>query len=183
MNHKKHYRPKKAKNNIGRATVFGQFVNDPERFGVLEFDENGHVKSLEEKPSNPKSNYAAVGLYFYDNRVVEYSKQLKPSERGELEITDLNRKYLENNELDVELFGRGFAWLDTGTIPALFKANNFVKTVEEIQGVKISVLEEIAYYNNWISKEELLRASEAYGNSSYGNYLKKVAEGRYCSKK
>ncbi len=165
------------------ATIFGQYVKDPERFGVVEFDDHGKVLSLEEKPVNPKSHYAAVGLYFYDNRVVEYAKNLKPSVRGELEITDLNNIYLENKELEVELFGRGFAWLDTGTISSLFDAANFVKTIEDIQGIKISVLEEIAYYNKWISKEQLLDASKLYGKSPYADHLVKVASGTYYAKK
>lgn len=168
---------RKAVDNKGRATIFGQYVHDPERFGVAEFDENGKVLSLEEKPSQPKSNYAVVGLYFYDNRVVEYAKNLEPSARGEYEITDLNKIYLEKGELDCVMFGRGFAWLDTGTIDSLTQATNYVKTVEDVQGIKISVPEEIAYYNNWISKEELLKAAENYGKSSYGDYLRFVAAG------
>jgi glucose-1-phosphate thymidylyltransferase, short form len=168
---------KRAVNNKGRATVFGQYVKDPERFGVVEFDEEGKVLSLEEKPENPKSHYAVVGLYFYDNRVIEFAKNLKPSKRGELEITDLNRIYLDLGELDCEVFGRGFAWLDTGTTESLMDAANFVQTVENIQGIKISILEEIAYYNKWISKEALLEAAEMYGKSSYGAHLRSVAEG------
>ncbi len=168
---------KKAKNKTSGATVFGQYVNDPERFGVVEFDKNGKVISLEEKPKNPKSNYAVVGLYFYDNRVVEYAKGLKPSARGEYEITDLNKIYLENNELECELFGRGFAWLDTGTIESLSKATNYIKTIEEVQGIKISVPEEIAYYNKWITKEQLLDAASLYGKSNYGQHLINVANG------
>lgn len=168
---------KKAVDNKGRATIFGQYVHDPERFGVAEFDENGKVLSLEEKPTSPKSNYAVVGLYFYDNRVVEYAKNLKPSTRGEYEITDLNKIYLSNGEIDCVMFGRGFAWLDTGTIDSLSQATNYVKTIEEIQGIKISVPEEIAYYNKWIDKEELLKAAENYGKSTYGDYLRFVAAG------
>lgn len=168
---------KKAVDNKGRATIFGQYVHDPERFGVAEFDENGKVLSLEEKPTSPKSNYAVVGLYFYDNRVVEYAKNLKPSARGEYEITDLNKIYLTNGEIDCVMFGRGFAWLDTGTIDSLSQATNYVKTIEEIQGIKISVPEEIAYYNRWIDKEELLKAAENYGKSKYGDYLRFVAAG------
>ncbi|MEG1462896.1 glucose-1-phosphate thymidylyltransferase RfbA [Anaerorhabdus sp.] len=168
---------KKAVDNKGRATIFGQYVHDPERFGVAEFDENGKVLSLEEKPTSPKSNYAVVGLYFYDNRVVEYAKNLKPSARGEYEITDLNKIYLTNGEIDCVMFGRGFAWLDTGTIDSLSQATNYVKTIEEIQGIKISVPEEIAYYNRWIDKEELLKAAENYGKSTYGDYLRFVAAG------
>ena len=168
---------KRAVNNKGRATVFGQYVKDPERFGVVEFDVDGKVLSLEEKPENPKSHYAVVGLYFYDNRVIEFAKNLKPSKRGELEITDLNRVYLDLGELDCEVFGRGFAWLDTGTTESLMDAANFVQTVENIQGIKISILEEIAYYNKWISKEALLEAAEIYGKSSYGAHLRSVADG------
>ena len=168
---------KRAVNNKGRATVFGQYVKDPERFGVVEFDDEGKVISLEEKPENPKSHYAVVGLYFYDHRVIEFAKNLKPSKRGELEITDLNRVYLDLGELDCEVFGRGFAWLDTGTTESLMDAANFVQTVENIQGIKISILEEIAYYNKWISKEALLEAAEMYGKSSYGAHLRSVADG------
>ncbi|MEG0177651.1 glucose-1-phosphate thymidylyltransferase RfbA [Anaerorhabdus sp.] len=168
---------KKAVDNKGRATVFGQYVHDPERFGVAEIDESGKVLSLEEKPTNPKSNYAVVGLYFYDNRVVQYAKDLEPSARGEYEITDLNKIYLEKGELDCEVFGRGFAWLDTGTIDSLAQATNYVRTIEEIQGIKISVPEEIAYYNKWITKEQLLKAAEQYGKSGYGEYLRFVASG------
>ena len=170
---------RKARNNRGRATIFGQYVKDPERYGVVEFDENDKVLSVEEKPQNPKSNYAIVGLYFYDNRVVEIAKNLKPSARGELEITDLNRVYLENGELDCEVFGRGFAWLDTGTMSSLMEAGNYVKMVEDVQGIKISVPEEIAYNNGWISKEELLKAAEMYGKSSYGQHLINVSKSTY----
>jgi glucose-1-phosphate thymidylyltransferase len=168
---------KRAKNKTSGATVFGQYVKDPERFGVVEFDETGKVISLEEKPEDPKSNYAVVGLYFYDNRVVEYAKNLKPSARGEYEITDLNKIYLENGELECELFGRGFAWLDTGTIEALSQAANYVRTIEEVQGIKISVPEEIAYYNKWIDQNDLIEASKVYGNSPYGKHLVNVAKG------
>jgi len=168
---------KRAKNKTSGATVFGQYVKDPERFGVVEFDETGKVISLEEKPEDPKSNYAVVGLYFYDNRVVEYAKNLKPSARGEYEITDLNKIYLENGELECELFGRGFAWLDTGTIEALSQAANYVRTIEEVQGIKISVPEEIAYYNKWIDQNDLIEASKVYGNSPYGKHLINVAKG------
>jgi glucose-1-phosphate thymidylyltransferase len=168
---------KRAKNRTSGATVFGQYVKDPERFGVVEFDETGKVISLEEKPEDPKSNYAVVGLYFYDNRVVEYAKNLKPSARGEYEITDLNKIYLENGELECELFGRGFAWLDTGTIEALSQAANYVRTIEEVQGIKISVPEEIAYYNKWIDQNDLIEASKVYGNSPYGKHLINVAKG------
>lgn len=159
------------------ATVFGKYVNDPERFGVAEFDEDGKVISLEEKPKEPKSNYAVVGLYFYDHRVVEYAKKLKPSARGEYEITDLNRIYLKKEELDCQVFGRGFAWLDTGTMDSLAEAGNYVKLVEEVQGIKISVPEEIAYYNKWIDEKTLLDAAEAYGKSPYGDHLKNIAKG------
>ena len=168
---------KAAVNNEDRATVFGYHVDDPERFGIVDFDEDGQVTSIEEKPDNPKSNYAVTGLYFYDNRVVDYAKTLEPSDRGELEITDLNKIYLENGELDVQLLGRGFAWLDTGTMDTLNEASDFVKTVEQSQGIMISALEEIAYKNNWIDKETLLESAENYGNSPYGKFLKEVAEG------
>lgn len=160
-----------------RASVFGYYVEDPERFGVVEFDKNGKVISVEEKPKNPKSNYAITGLYFYDNRVVEYAKKMKPSARGELEITDLNRIFLELGDLDVKLLGRGFAWLDTGTMDSLIDAGQFVQMIEKRQGIKISAIEEIAYKNGWITKEKLLESAERYGKSSYGQHLKKVAEG------
>lgn len=160
-----------------RASVFGYYVDDPERFGVVEFDESGKVISVEEKPKAPKSNYAITGLYFYDNRVVEYAKQMKPSARGELEITDLNRIFLELGELDVKLLGRGFAWLDTGTMDSLIEAGEFVQMIEKRQGIKISAIEEIAYRNGWITKEKLLESAERYGKSTYGQHLKKVAEG------
>ena len=171
----------KAKNNKNRATIFGQYVKDPERFGVVEFDNNGTVLSLEEKPNDPKSNYAAVGLYFYDNRVVEYAKNLKPSSRGEYEITDLNKIYLGNKELDCQIFGRGFAWLDTGTTKSLNDASNFVRTVEEVLGIKICVPEEIAYHNDWISKEQLLEAANDYEKNSYGEHLLGVYNGDFYS--
>lgn len=160
-----------------KATVFGIHVNDPERFGVVEFDDNGTVLSLEEKPQNPKSHYAVPGLYFYDNRVIEYAKNLKPSARGEYEITDLNKIYLENGELNCELLGRGFTWLDTGTVDSLALATNYVKIIEEVQGIKISVPEEIAYYNHWIDEEMMLKAADSYGKSPYGNHLRKVVAG------
>ena len=163
----------------GHAMIFGQYVNDPERFGVAEFDHEGKVISLEEKPAEPKSNYAVVGLYFYDNRVVEYAKQLKPSARGEYEITDLNKVYLEHGDLDITVFGRGFAWLDTGTVESLSRAGEYVKMVEEVQGIKISVPEEIAYYNNWIDDEALLAAADAYGKSPYGEHLRRVPKGSF----
>jgi len=169
---------KESVNNKDRATVFGYYVDDPERFGIVDFDKDGHVTSIEEKPDNPKSNYAVTGLYFYDNRVVDYAKNLEPSDRGELEITDLNKKYLEEGDLDVQLLGRGFAWLDTGKMDSLLEAAEFVRTIEHRQGIKISALEEIAYRNNWIDKETLLESAEKYGNSPYGQFLKKVAEGK-----
>ena len=161
----------------GRATIFGKYVNDPERFGVAEFDADEKVISLEEKPEKPKSNYAVVGLYFYDNRVVEYAKNLKPSARGEYEITDLNKIYLEHGELDMKVFGRGFAWLDTGTIDSLAEASDYVCIIEKVQGVKISVPEEIAYYNRWIDEEQLLKAAKDYGKSPYGDHLRNIAHG------
>ncbi len=159
----------------GRATVFGYYVNDPERFGIVEFDDAGRVISVEEKPQYPKSNYAITGLYFYDHRVVEYAKSLKPSARGELEITDLNRIYLEAGDLDVQLLGRGYAWLDTGTMDSLVEAADFVQTLEKRQGIIISAPEEIAYRKEWIDKETLLRSAEKYGKSPYGQHLKNVA--------
>lgn len=161
-----------------RASVFGYYVEDPERFGVVEFDNSGKVISVEEKPAAPKSNYAITGLYFYDNRVVEIAKSLKPSARGELEITDLNRVFLEKGDLDVKLLGRGFAWLDTGTMDSLIEAGQFVQMVEKRQGIKISAVEEIAYKNGWITKEKLMESAERYGKSTYGSHLKKVAEGK-----
>lgn len=169
---------KDAVNNKGRATVFGYYVEDPERFGVVEFNEEGQVLSVEEKPEQPKSNYAITGLYIYDNRVVEIAKGLKPSKRGELEITDLNRVYLEMGDLDVKLLGRGFAWLDTGTMDSLVEAADFVRMVEKRQGIKISALEEIAYHYGWIDREKLLESAKKYGKSPYGIHLQKVAEHR-----
>ena len=168
---------KNAEEN-GRASVFGYYVEDPERFGVVEFNENGRVISVEEKPKNPKSNYAITGLYFYDNRVVQFAKKQKPSARGELEITDLNQMYLDRGELDVKLLGRGFAWLDTGTMDSLIDAGNFVKMIENRQGIQISAVEEIAFINGWISREKLLENATKYGKSPYGMHLKKVAEGK-----
>ena len=162
----------------GRATVFGYYVNDPERFGIVEFDSEGHVISVEEKPAHPKSNYAITGLYFYDKRVLEMAKKVKPSARGELEITTLNDLYLQQGDLDVQLLGRGFAWLDTGTMDSLVDAADFVRMVEKRQGIKISAPEEIAYKNGWISKEKLLESAERYGKSPYGKHLRQVAEGR-----
>ncbi|MGN1202215.1 MAG: glucose-1-phosphate thymidylyltransferase RfbA [Eubacterium sp.] len=167
-----------AENGSG-ATVFGYYVDDPERFGIVEFDKDGRVISIEEKPENPKSNYCVTGLYFYDNRVVEYAKNLTPSARGELEITDLNKIYLANNALNVELLGQGFTWLDTGTHESLVDATNFVKTVETHQHRKIACLEEIAYLNNWISKEDLLEVYEELKKNQYGQYLKDVLDGKY----
>ncbi|MCI8511490.1 MAG: glucose-1-phosphate thymidylyltransferase RfbA [Lachnospiraceae bacterium] len=164
------------------ATIFGYYVDDPERFGIVEFDREGKAVSIEEKPEHPKSNYCVTGLYFYDNRVVEYAKKLKPSARGELEITDLNRIYLENGELDVTLLGQGFTWLDTGTHESLVEATNFVKTVETHQHRKIACLEEIGYTNGWISKEEVLEAYEVLKKNQYGQYLKDVIDGKYIDK-
>ena len=161
----------------GKATVFGYYVEDPEHFGVVEFDEDGQVNSIEEKPKHPKSNYAVTGLYFYDNRVVDMAKTVRPSQRGELEITDLNNLYLSDRSLDVKLLGRGFAWLDTGTVDNLIDAGHFVQMIEKRQGIKISAIEEIAYINGWITRERLLDAAKKYGKSSYGKHLKKVAEG------
>lgn len=169
---------KAAANNEQGATVFGYYVEDPERFGVVEFDLNGQAVSLEEKPVHPKSNYAVTGLYFYDNKVCEYAKSLKPSARGELEITDLNKIYLNDNQLKVVTLGRGYAWLDTGTVESLHEAAEFVKAVETRTGISIAVLEEIAYHNNWISKDQLLKSAEQYGRAPYGVYLKKVADGK-----
>ena len=168
-----------AANKDAGATVFGYYVEDPERFGVVEFDENGKAISLEEKPKHPKSNYAVTGLYFYDNKVVEYAKNLKPSPRGELEITDLNRIYLENNELNVTLLGDGFTWLDTGTHESLVDATNFVKTIEEHQHRKIACLEEIAFKNGWIDRKELEEIYEIYKKNQYGAYLKKIMDRAY----
>jgi glucose-1-phosphate thymidylyltransferase len=169
---------REATENKGRATVFGYYVDDPERFGVVEFDDEGRVISIEEKPKNPKSNYAVTGLYFYDKDVAKYAKTLKPSARGELEITDLNRIYLEMGKLDVKLLGRGYAWLDMGTVESLIEASEFVRTIQKRQGIIISAPEEIAYINGWISKEELLTSAEKYGKSPYGKHLKNVAEGK-----
>ena len=170
---------KKAVAKESGATVFGYYVDDPERFGIVEFDESGKAISIEEKPEKPKSNYCVTGLYFYDNRVVEYAKNLKPSKRGELEITDLNRIYLENGELDVALLGKGFTWLDTGTQESLVDATNFVYTVETHEHRKIACLEEIAYKNGWISREKVLEAYELYKKNEYGKYLKDVLDGKY----
>lgn len=161
------------------ATVFGYYVDDPERFGIVEFDHNGKAVSIEEKPLHPKSNYCVTGLYFYDNRVVDYAKSLRPSARGELEITDLNRIYLDAGKLNVELLGQGFTWLDTGTHESLVDATNFVKTIEQHQHRKIACLEEIAYLNGWITKDEVLQVYEALKKNQYGQYLKDVLDGKY----
>lgn len=160
------------------ATIFGYYVDDPHRFGIVEFDEKGRAISIEEKPAQPKSNYCVTGLYFYDNRVVEYAKGLKPSKRGELEITDLNRIYLEKGELNVELLGQGYTWLDTGTHESLVEATNFVKTIEKHQHRKIACLEDIAYMQGWITREDMLNQIKKYPNQ-YGQYLKDVLDGKY----
>ncbi len=160
------------------ATVFGYYVDDPERFGIVEFDENGKAISIEEKPEHPKSNYCVTGLYFYDNRVVEMAKKVKPSARGELEITDLNRMYLEEGSLNVVTLGRGYAWLDTGTMDALADASEFVRVIENRQGIMLSAVEEIAYKNGWITKEQLIEAANLYGKSNYGKHLRQVADGK-----
>ena len=165
-----------AKNN-GRATVFGYYVKDPERFGVVEFDGSGKAVSIEEKPQKPKSNYAVTGLYFYDNRVVEYAKNLKPSARGELEITDLNKIYLEQDKLDVRLLGRGYAWLDTGTMDSLLDASTFMQLIEERQNIVIAAVEEIAYNQGWIDRDTLISTADKYGKSNYGLHLRSVADG------
>lgn len=160
------------------ATVFGYHVDDPERFGVVEFDESYNAISIEEKPEHPKSNYAVTGLYFYDNRVCDFAKQVKPSARGELEITTLNQMYLEDGTLNVVTLGRGYAWLDTGTMESLFEASEFVRAVERSQGLSVSVIEETAFENGWITREQLMEAAQKYGKSVYGQHLKKVAEGK-----
>jgi glucose-1-phosphate thymidylyltransferase len=162
----------------GRATVFGYYVNDPERFGIVEFDENGKVVSVEEKPKNPKSNYAITGLYFYPKGVSKRANEVKPSARGELEITTLNEMYLNDDLLDVQLLGRGFAWLDTGTMDSLVEASDFVRMVENRQSIQISALEEIAYLKGWIDQKKLLESARKYGKSPYGQHLKRVAEGK-----
>lgn len=167
-------REAKANAERGKATIFGYGVKDPERFGIVEFDKDGNVLSVEEKPQHPKSNYCITGLYFYDNRVVDFAKAIKPSKRGELEITDLNAKYLEMGDLTVQLLDRGFAWLDTGTMDSLFEAAEFVRVLSQRQDVTISAPEEIAYRNGWISKEKLIEIATGYGKSSYGSHLKKV---------
>lgn len=170
---------RQASTKLEGATVFGYYVDDPERFGVVEFDKNGRAVSLEEKPKEPKSNYAVTGLYFYDNHVVEYAKSIKPSARGELEITDLNKIYLEKGQLDVTLLGRGYTWLDTGTHESLVDATNFVRTMETHQNRKIACLEEIAYLNHWIDDEQMKKAYELYQKNQYGKYIKDVMEGKY----
>lgn len=175
-------RLRKAASQKRGATIFGYYVDDPERFGIVEFDKNGKAISIEEKPKTPKTNYCVTGLYFYDNKVVEYAKNLKPSMRGELEITDLNRIYLENGELNVELLGQGFTWLDTGTHDALVDATNFVYTMEKHQHRKIACLEEIAYLNGWIDKEQILKSYEVLKKNQYGEYLKDVIDGKYLDK-
>jgi glucose-1-phosphate thymidylyltransferase len=167
---------KNAEEN-GRATVFAHYVDDPERFGIVEFDDKRKALSIEEKPKKPKSKWAVTGLYFYDNRCVKYAKKQKPSVRGELEITDLNQMYLADNSLDVKLLGRGFSWLDTGTMESLIDAADFVKTIQKQQGIRISAPEEIAYRMGMIDKEKLIESAEKYGKSDYGKYLKKIAEG------
>ena len=164
---------------LGEATVFSYFVQDPERFGIVEFDQNHNVLSVEEKPEQPKSNYAITGLYFYPSGVTEMAKKVKPSARGELEITDLNRLYLEQNALKVQILGRGFAWLDTGTMESLMEAAEFVQTVQKRQGVVISAPEEIAYHEKWISREQLLLTAELYGKSPYGEHLRRVADNKF----
>lgn len=171
---------KKASKNAcsERATIFGYYVNDPERFGIVEFDKDGMVLSVEEKPKQPKSNFAIVGLYFYPSDVSKKAKMVKPSDRGELEITSLNDIYLGEKRLDVELLGRGYAWLDTGTVDSLMEAASFVQMTEKRQGIKISALEEIAYVKGWINKEELLKSAKLYGKSSYGKHLNNVADGK-----
>lgn len=163
------------------ATIFGYYVDDPERFGIVEFDKNGKAVSIEEKPEKPKSNYCVTGLYFYDNKVVDYAKGLKPSKRGELEITDLNRIYLLEGKLNVELLGSGFTWLDTGTHESLVEATNFVKTIEDHQHRKIACLEEIAYSNGWIDTNKMEEAYETYKKNEYGKYLKDILDGKYIN--
>ena len=166
-----------AKN--GKATIFGYYVNDPERFGIVEFDKSGRVMSVEEKPAHPKSNYCITGLYFYDSRVTEFARRVKPSARGELEITSLNDLYLQDGSLCAKVMGRGFAWLDTGTMDSLIDAANFVQLIEKRQSVKIAALEEIAYNRGWIDRDTLLKSAARYGKSPYGEHLKRVAEGRF----
>ena len=170
---------KETKNEVEKnkgATVFGYYVNDPERYGVVEFDKNGNVLSIEEKPKKPKSNYAVTGLYFYDNSVIDIAKSIKPSWRGELEITDVNKEYLNRKKLRVKLLGRGFAWLDTGTHLSLIEASEFIATVEKRQGLKIACIEEIAYLNNWIDKNQLKKLAESLIKSGYGEYLLEIID-------
>ena len=173
---------KSAASKTKGATVFGYYVDDPERFGIVEFDKSGKAISIEEKPEKPKSNYCVTGLYFYDNDVVKYAKELKPSARGELEITDLNRIYLEKGELEVKVLGQGFTWLDTGTHESLVEATNFVYTMETHQHRKIACLEEIAYLNKWIGKEDVLKTYEVLKKNQYGKYLKDILDGKYIDK-
>lgn len=180
---KKHLKTAAENAEKGRgATVFGYHVDDPERFGIVEFDKDFNAISIEEKPEHPKSSYAVTGLYFYDGRVCELAKQVKPSARGELEITDLNRMYLDDDALNVVTLGRGFAWLDTGTMESLFEASNFVRAIEDSQGMPVSILEEIAYENGWIDKTKLIDAAKRYDKSDYGKHLLSVAEGNYIIK-
>lgn len=169
----------RAAGQTNGATIFGYYVDDPERFGIVEFDADGKAISIEEKPKHPKSNYCVTGLYFYDNRVCEFAKQVKPSARGELEITDLNNIYLKDGSLNVVTLGRGYAWLDTGTIEALAYAGEFIRVIEKRQGIQVAAVEEIAYRQGWISKEELLVSAKKYGKSPYGEFLKLVADGAY----
>ena len=166
----------KVKNTKKGATIFGYEVSDPERFGVIQFDKNKKALSIEEKPKKPKSNHAVVGLYIYDNKVIKHAKSLKPSKRGELEITDLNRIYLESNQLSVSTLGKGFAWLDTGTPESLLEASHFVNIIEKRQGIKIGCIEEVAYRNQWISKKQIMKISKNMHNSDYGKYLEKLAK-------
>ena len=172
------YMLRKAAKQTDRATIFGYYVERPQSFGVVEFGEGREILSIEEKPERPKSNYAVTGLYFYDNRVVEFARQLKPSARGELEITDINQMYLDRGDLDVHLLGRGYAWLDTGTVENLMRAASFIQSVETLQGIKISAPEEIAYHMGWITEEALLDSAHKYGKSEYGRHLMRVIEGK-----
>lgn len=169
----------RAAEKTNGATIFGYYVDDPERFGIVEIDENGKAVSIEEKPKHPKSNYCVTGLYFYDNRVCEFAKQVKPSDRGELEITDLNNMYLKDGSLNVVTLGRGYAWLDTGTMEALAYAGEFIRVIEKRQSMQVAAIEEIAYRQGWISKKELLASAKKYGKSPYGKFLKLVADGQY----